>query len=458
MTTALRTMFRFSWPLALANAVGAVNSLVAGVLLARHSATALTAAMPASALAGTVTAFFSSVIGYAGTIIAQRHGGGKSDEAVATLSQALWLTACAAPLFFAVALLGRPVFSAFGHTEPLLRTETTYFTLLLAAGFLTVLAGVLGGFLTGQGKTRVTGLVTTFGTVLNMALLSFFVTGRGLPVSGVTGAGLAAILSGSAVCLVLGLRVARDPLIGGRLDARFRPNARLLAQVLRLGLPNGLRQLVDYGAFFVFNAVVAGLDVLSAAASTAVITVYGLPFALESGLASATEIACGRAYGAGDVRGIRAAFRSAMVLAAVLVALFALVLAFFGTDLLMGFLPSDAASPDAFRRLGRELYVTLWLTIPFEVPVLLLFGRLRGLGRTAKIFRVQMFTTIAILLPLIALVARFHPTVFALRLTLAAHALANLILLLVDLAKGGVSGVRQAGCASTHSPGVSVAR
>ena len=69
-----------------------------------------------------------------------------------------------------------------------------------------------------------------------------------------------------------------DPPAEGRAD---------FAELLRLGLPNGIRAVIDIGGFFVFAAVLAECAPAAVAASTAAFAVNGIFQALPQGLSQA---------------------------------------------------------------------------------------------------------------------------------------------------------------------------
>ena len=415
---AVRRTLSTSWPLALENVAVAVNGLITAAFLSNDSAAAVTAVLTSSTLAGIFSAFFTAVFGYSGTIVARRFGGGRSADAVRVFGQGLVLTFASLPLFLSAIPAGWLALSAFGHSSATFSAEKDYFTLLMVAGFLSVLAQVLAGLFTGQGKTRFVGIIMTLGVVLNAGLTPAFVSGTPHPsIAGVCGAGTAAILSNGMVAAVLAIRVAFDPLIrGSRGIISF--DRGIAAEILIVGLPNGLRHLVDSAGFFIFVAMIARLDPMSVAASTAVFAINNLHHSFAIGVSAATEILTGRNLGADRADAVRADVNAALSITAASLALFAAVLALLGETMLGWFLPSNCVESSAFFRTGHGLYLVLALKLPFEIPLVILAGTLRGLGDTSFIFKAQSFVSFAVWLPLVFAVNTLHPTVTALWLTM----------------------------------------
>lgn len=415
---AVRRTLSTSWPLALENVAVAVNGLITAVFLSNDSTAAVTAVLTSSTLAGIFSAFFTAVFGYSGTIVARRLGGGRSADAVRVFGQGLVLTFASLPIFLLAIPAGWFALSAFGHSSATFAAEKDYFTLLMVAGFLSVLAQVLAGLLTGQGKTRFVGIVMTLGVILNAGLTPAFVSGALYPsLAGVFGAGTAAILSSGMVAAALAIRVASDPLIrGSRGIVSF--DRGIATEILIAGLPNGLRYLVDSTGFFIFVALIARLDPMSVAASTAVFTINNLHHSFAIGVSAATEILTGRDQGADRTDAVRADVNAALSITAASQALFATVLVLHGDTMLGWFLPSNCPDSAAFFRMGLGLYLVLALKLPFEIPLVILAGTFRGLGETPFIFKAQSFVSFAVWLPLVFTISTLHPTVTALWLTM----------------------------------------
>ena len=401
-------------PLTLAQLAFAANTFVTGYFLARHSTTALHASLPGSMLAVAVSSLAISTLGYAGTIFARRHGTGDESGALAAFRSALLLTALSAPLFFLAAPLGHLVLGAFNTSPEVLAAESSYYDVLLANGFFTTLAAVLGGYFTGQGRTLFVGAVTVFGFLVNMALAPLFIGGRlGPSLCGIQGAGWAATVAHIAPCVVLAVAIRLRPLPA----AARRIRRADLSEILRLGVPNGVRAVIDIGGFFVFTAVLAECDTAAVAASTAAFAVNGIYQAFPQGLAQALEIATARAAESGR----RAFLLPSQVLAAVYAAAFTAVLSAAGMAILLGFAKNvDEPFVARFTSAAKFLVTILAVKALFESLVQVLQAYLRGLGETASVFRIQFATSILFWVPLYLAVRHFHPSVPAYWLTMLA--------------------------------------
>ena len=404
---------RTAAPLVFAQLAFAANAFFTQFLLSRHSSTALHASLPASTLAVTYMAFFNATLGYAGTIFARRDGAGDGRGAMSAFFQSVWLSLFAMPLLALGMPAARMILSMFNTPTDVFAAETKYFDVLMLNAAFTILAQVLGGFFTGRGRTGFVGAVTVLGFAVNMAIAPSFIAGfAGLP-GGIAGAGIAQTVAHAVPCAILAAAIARHPDFRRRtVSAKPSLSARETVEILRLGLPNGLRAILEIGGFFVFTALVAECSPAAVAASTALFAVNGVPYGCVQGLAAAVEILVGRASGrtaGGEARGVIAV---SATYTAVFAAAYAAALWLFQDELLGLFMPaSPAFDTGEYRATARALVAVVAAKAVFEMGSLVLQGALRGFGRTDVVFRVQAISTFAVWMPACFAVRLLHPAV-----------------------------------------------
>ncbi len=420
---------RMALPLTMAQLAFAANTLVTGFFLSRHSTTALHASLPGSMLAVAFSSLAISTFGYSGTIFASRHGSGDSAGALATFRAALALVFCSIPLFFLAVPLGHAVLGIFNASSDVIAAESAYYDILLANGFFTALAAVLGGYFTGQGKTQLVGGVTIFGFLLNIALAPVFVGGMfSIPTSGVTGAGWAATIAHIVPCAILAAAIFLKPIPA---SAR-RLCAEDFTHLLRLGLPNGIRAVIDIGGFFVFTAVLAECSPASAAASTAAFALNGIYQSLPQGLSQAMEISTARS----SAEDQRRFLIPALTLVAIYTAAFCIFLSAFGAQTLGAFASAgDADFTREFTHAAFVLAVILGTKALFESAVQVLQAYLRGLGKTATVFRIQFATSILFWIPLFLSVRALRPGIPAFWMTMLANSVLSTAILAFSAAR-----------------------
>ena len=204
---------RLALPLTFAQLAFAANTFVTSLFLSRSSTTALHASLPGSMLAVAVSSLAISTLGYSGTVFADRHGSGDTPGALAVFRSALVLAALSIPYFVLAAPAGHAILGAFNSAPEVLAAESAYYDILLVNGYFTMLAAVLGGYFTGQGRTRFVGAVTVFGFLVNMAIAPIFINGLfGVPTSGIRGAGWSATVSHIVPCVILAAAIRLRPL------------------------------------------------------------------------------------------------------------------------------------------------------------------------------------------------------------------------------------------------------
>ena len=406
MRNSSHNLILLSWPLALAQMANAIGGIASSAILAQLSIFALAATLPATMLACSITAFFSSFLAYSGTLVAQYDGNGHSDAAISSFSNGLLLALCLLPIFLACLPLGWILLSSFGHPPETLAAERIYFGYLLASGYTSTLSGVLGGFLNGLGNTRFPGIVIALGNILAVALLPFLALGSH-PLSGIHGAGIANLLANLSVTAVLSYRVTAT-LTRIKKRSHFTTlcfNRKRLAELVRLGLPCGLRQLLDCGGFFMFTALVARLDPITTSASTALFTVNNLHHAVREGIQQATEILIGRLSSRNDFQRLRKTFTCAQLLMAFAMAVFTSILLLWREPIFHCFIPnSNVKSWLHFISTVNRLIPILLLNLLFEAIAMTLVAVHKGLGLTQQLLKLQTVSTAFVWMPLVLLV------------------------------------------------------
>ena len=417
-------LIRTATPLVLAQLAFAANAFVTQVFLARHSATALHASLPGSMLAVTLSVFFINTLGYSGTLIAQRHGSGDECGANRLFAGALLLTVLSIPLFLLAAPLGLAILGIFNTEPAVLAAESAYFKVLLVNGFFTALAAVLGGYFTGRGQTRLVGGVTIFGFLLNMALAPIFINGLwGIPTEGVIGAGWSATIAHIVPCAILALCIARtNPSNPSNLS-----NLSNLSPLLRLGLPNGLRSVIEIGSFFLFTAFLAECAPAAVAASTLLFAINNLPYNAVQGLAQAVEILIGHTPERTRQRGT---IFWGIILAIGVALLYVKVLWLTSVFAPSWFLPTAPNFSTAeFTNALHALVAVIAAKAVFEFLTLILQAVLRGRGETSAVCRIQAVVSFGVWIPAYALVRFFHPNMTAYWLTMLLSGLVSVVLL-----------------------------
>jgi putative MATE family efflux protein len=231
--------------------------------------------------------------------VARAFGGGRRHDANALVLHAIAIAVAFGALFSLGAWLWGPaLFTRMGASGETLANAVVYSNLVFLAAIPAWIANLLGSALRGAGNVRVPAIVTAAGAVVTLALSPLLIFGWGfVPRLGVAGAGVAMIVFNVAAMVVLAMymRSAASPL---RLSgARF--EARLFADILRVGLPSALGTIVANLTVVVTTGLVGayGRDAIAGYGIASRLDYLLIPLLFALGTASVTMV--GMNIGAG---------------------------------------------------------------------------------------------------------------------------------------------------------------
>ena len=292
------------WALALP-IIGAMSSQnvlnIVDAAMVGHLGAAASAAVGLAFMANFVA--FSTITGLSTAVqamAARRYGEGRLAETAVPLNGGIVLSlAIGVPLSLLLILAAPWVFRHLDHDPEVVRLGTSYLQCRLA-GIAAI--GINFSFRGYWSAVRRTGLylATLFGICcLNILLDWLLIYGHaGLPALGVRGAGVASVSAaacGTLAYFAFGWRYARGAGFFTRL-----PSTAQLKDLLRLGLPTCLQQLLFSSGFLILFWIVGHIGTAELAAGNALVTISltAILPAMGFGLASATF--CGQALGRGD--------------------------------------------------------------------------------------------------------------------------------------------------------------
>ena len=251
-------------------------------------------------------------------VVAHLHGAGRDGEAAGVLQQGFWLAALLA--LPGMLLLTHPgAVLGVVDMDPAVETKVRAYLGVLAWGLpASLFYRTFYAFCNALGKPRVLMAIGVASLLLH-ALLAWGLAlagWAGEPL-GATGCALSNVVIAWTACAVGALWLARGPL--GR---RYRPFADWQAprwatwrELLRLGVPMGLSNLVEITSFTLIALFVAPLGATVVAGHRIVANVSALAYMLPLSLAIAVMAAVGQAVGARDWARAHAAMRAGLLVA-----------------------------------------------------------------------------------------------------------------------------------------------
>ena len=425
MKQTLKKLVLTALPLMLGMAANAINHLVDSMFLGHYSETALAACLPGNMLGTFFTGFLICTVGYTSTFVAQFHGAKKYTAAWSAFLQGIYISLLSIPIFLLMIPLGDFFTGLTGHECVLQDQERIAFHYAVLVGIVTLLTTVLSGFFTGQGKTRLVGLGTVAGCVVNILLDPLLIFGLN---RGIAGAGLSSVIGSIISCLIITFALVRDRFFNEQIrsdNRAFRPV--LARRIFRFGAPFGLSALIGSGSFTVFVMALGHLSTSALALGNACFAINNVFYTLLCAIESALVILVGRTFGKKDILATRRFVTAGLILVFfTLLACYVPILLTPGPVLRL-FSGTVNAADDTIATFGFVFLAILLIREAFEGIQHLLTGALRGVGDTHTIFRAHFVASALIQLPLVVLATSIlrSPIVLwaTMPLTFAIHAL-----------------------------------
>lgn len=276
--------------------------------------------------------------------IARAIGAGRREDAASLVIHALAIAAGAAALFSVLFLMAGPaIYSLLGGRGPILAAALEYSNVIFAGALAYWVLGALTSAVRATGQVAVLAYVYVGAEILHIALVPALMFGVGpIPALGITGAGLATVISFVASSLVLAWYLAsgRTSVV---LSLRgLRVEGRLFGEILRVGAPMSLMPVLNNAALATLTTYAGLLGATSLAAFGAAVRLEYLLYPLNFGLGAAVLAMVGSNIGARQfARAGRIAWTAVGLSACVMAAVS--VLAIGAPDVWMGLFSRDPA-------------------------------------------------------------------------------------------------------------------
>lgn len=286
-------------PLVASNLAYTLMGVVDTLFLGRVSAAALGAVGLANMLFLTLSLIFRSTISGVTTFVSRAYGAGELPLAGQHLIHFIGFALLLSPL----GLLLNPLFGAFFRLmrpDPLVVEQAMLYLNIRIVGLpLTLVSTALISFLIGIGNTRLPAVLSWIAVGANIILNYVLIFGKlGFPALGVAGAAWATNI---AFLLQMGLAaviVYRGYALQYHLRGWSWPTWEKVRSMIKVGLPIGLADAVDVGAFAVFMGLISRLGTAELAVSQIVNQVSSVAFMPGFALGGATGSLVGRFLGA----------------------------------------------------------------------------------------------------------------------------------------------------------------
>jgi MATE family multidrug resistance protein len=383
-TASVGGLARLALPLAASTGLGFFMHYVNRTVLSWYSPDALAAALPAGMLAWTFQGLFIVSCSYLGVFAAQHLAAGERREAGAMVWPMLVLAALGLALSLILIPLRHQLAAVFGAEDAVARNLAELLGWYLAeVGPLAAASGI-AGFCGGIGQSGRILVMSVAGAVLCIALNRWLVLGGfGLPALGVTGAGLASLVTAVAMLLawLVWLFAPRQRAELATWSARNLDPTRL-RRFLSFAVPRGGTEILEMVAFVAFTAVLTRLGTDALSASNLAFNTYLVLMVPVVGFSQGISIAVGHAMGASRPDLARRVVHAAFVLVGPYMAVVALAFVFVPRLLLLPAHHGDAAVWERQMALAIPVMWFLAAAMPFEMMHWIWRSAVQGAGDT----------------------------------------------------------------------------
>lgn len=308
----------------------------------------------------------------ASSYISRLLGKGANEQADKTASTSLFSgLLVGAIIIIGIMVFLDPVLTALGSTETILPYARAYAKIYVTGSIINVFTVMMNNLLTAQGATKFTMKAMLTGSIANVILDPIMIYGMDL---GIEGAAIATVIS---LCINMALYIGYISKKKGVLRFSVRniaPSKTIYAEVLKIGIPVLLFQLLASTAMGSINTAAKPYGDFAVAAMGAVIRIMTVVTYVVFGFLKGFQPFAGYNYGAKKYKRLKKSIRLCMIWSTVFCIVAAIVLfifadpivSLFGTDVEMAGIAAKALRLNAvlFITFGFQMvYASLYLAI-----------------------------------------------------------------------------------------------
>ena len=368
----LREVASVSWPIVVSmlsyTAMGVTDTLFVGWI----GTTELAAVGLASTVFFLFNSFFFGSIHGVKVLAAQATGAKQHKLAELAAWQGFFLAIPFGAAVIALSSFSEGIFALMGGTAAVQGMAAVYFGVRVWGAPFGYVAVAAGDYFQGIGDTKTPMKVNLFVNAANIVLDVVLIFGLGpIPAMGVHGAALATVIASALGMVLMSTRFVE------RVGFHAQLSLKVMEKVLRLGVPMGVRYVLNVAGFTVFTAIVARMGEAALAAHQIAFKIISISFLPGYGISEATSILTGQYVGAGEPSHAKRSYRNAMKLSVGMMGVFGAVFWIF-PEVLIGVFQSD---PEVLR-IGSQLLILAALFQVFDAVAMTGIGALNGTGDT----------------------------------------------------------------------------
>ncbi|MBR2287407.1 MAG: MATE family efflux transporter [Clostridia bacterium] len=335
-------------------------------------------------------------------MVARCKGTGEREKANLVVRQGLLFTFVSTLILSIIGIIfSRPMVIFMGSTEETVTLWATQYLQIQLAGFLTMaLTSTITAALRGVGDSRSSMIYNLIANAVNVVFNYLLIYGNfGFPEMGVAGASIATVI-GQLVAFViaLGIILRGNGFLKLEMKKGFRWHAETMGDLLHIGLPSMVEQLLMRVGMIVFSITVASLGTLAFATHQICMNIQALSFMLGQAFAISSTTLVGQSLGKQRPDMAEAYCSRCQRIGMVISLLLTLLFALFGGQIVAMY----NQDPQIIA-MGRTIMLFLAFVQPFQASQFIVAGGLRGAGDT-RATAVITTITMMIIRPVLALI------------------------------------------------------
>lgn len=348
-----------------------------------------------------MTAFVAMNTGVT-ALIARNRGTNEKNQANLVVRQGLLFTFCATVVLSILGyLFARPMVIFMGSTEDIVTRWASQYLQIQMIGFLSfALTSTITAALRAVGDSKTSMIYNLIANLVNVVFNWLLIYGNlGFPKLGVAGASLATVI-GQIVAFIMAfvVIVRGNDFLKLEFKLGFNPDKIVLGNMIHIGLPAMVEQLLMRAGMIIFAKTVASLGTTAYATHQVCMNIQALSFMTGQAFAVSATTMMGQSLGkkrtdmaqayCSRTRKVGLAF--SLILAAIFI--------LFGGEI-VGLYNSDPG----IIRIGGQIMLFVAFLQPFQSSQFIIAGGLRGAGDT-RATAIFTFITVLLVRPIVAIV------------------------------------------------------
>jgi len=397
----MNNLLKFSIPLLIGNFAQQLYSTADSIIVSNYaldgdaSLSAIGATMP---IVNMICVLFIALSTGTGVMVSQYFGAKQQDKLSRTVGNSILLAVLSSAVLMAIFLPTVDELLVFIKT-PVETIDLAYdYIFIYTCGVITIsLYNIISGILRGLGDSFVPLLILIVCCFLNIGLDIWFVAGLGMDVAG---ASLATVISqafSSILCIIRLITLKKTVTLNFK---SFLPSKRIILDLLKLGLPAGITQMVFSVAMITVQSLTNQIGYQVVTCTTAVMRIDGFAMLPNFTFGMAITTFVGQNIGANRMDRVKQGSKDMLKIAVLTSVILVGCVLIFGKYLIIMFTdtPEIIALGTKQLKILAAGYLAMCFTQVFG-------GIMRGAGDTMPSMWISIITTVVIRIPLAYLLA-----------------------------------------------------